>query len=750
MGESVPAGVFGALRGGHREGRRQHLRDRVVPIDLPECRNQARVRVSTARPFERCAREQSRVGEPHVKGKDAPGRKMMPHRGKQLGKGIPTGEMRETIERHRDEFVRLPKAQCPCVTMVPMQARAYRRGFVVCTLRKGVEHLDRGVHTGHRVARARQRNRHPPRSDAVFKHLAPSAGQSLVKPYVVHPFGEQSVIESRSGIQRSDHGRRSYSPPERTRCTLPRANCRMNQIDRLIAHLQRFDAAALIAASDAPVVIRTAEGDRTSAQVLDHAQVVAIVSEVAPAAVLTDLKSGHTARFAYDAGPSAVSVDVVPTPGAWKATISLQAARQSLAPRLSAPPAQASAPQVSVSPARRLSVDPPARQGSMVSIVPGPPGLPRMAESLALRPSIPPDSRLIDRLLRSMATAGASDLHLSTGCPPLVRLHGEILRMEDAPPWTDENLRTVLNGIVPPRNREEFERRRDTDFGYEIQAVARFRVNMFLDRNGIGAVFRRIPFEIVSAEQLGLPPAITDFCALSKGLVLVTGPTGSGKSTTLAAMIDKINTTRDEHVITIEDPIEFVHSDKRCLINQREVKLHTDSFRAALRAALRQDPDIVLVGEMRDLETIEIAIETAETGHLVFGTLHTSTAPSTVDRMIDQFPAERQAQVRTMLSESLKGVVAQTLCKRIGGGRVAAYEILVGNPAVANLIREGKTYQLYGQMQGSRNVGMVTLGDALGELVANGLIEPREAYLRALNKVEIRTILQSLGAEVPE
>src|SRR6266508_1848093 len=256
--------------------------------------------------------------------------------------------------------------------------------------------------------------------------------------------------------------------------------------------------------------------------------------------------------------------------------------------------------------------------------------------------------------------------------------------------------------IAPERNREEFKRRNDTDFAYEIEGLARFRCNFFRDRKGMGGVFRQIPGKIITAEEMGLSREILQLCHLPKGLVLVTGPTGSGKSTTLCALVDYINRNRSDHIITIEDPLEFVHENKRCLINQRQVGAHTDSFKDALRAALREDPDIVLVGELRDLETIAIAIETAETGHLVFGTLHTNTAPSTVDRIIDQFSADRQAQIRMMLSESLKGVIAQTLCKKIGGGRVAAHEILLCNSGVSNLIREGKTFQIPSMMQTGR------------------------------------------------
>ena len=253
--------------------------------------------------------------------------------------------------------------------------------------------------------------------------------------------------------------------------------------------------------------------------------------------------------------------------------------------------------------------------------------------------------------------------------------------------------------------------------------------NVFLDRKGMGAVFRRVPTTILTADELELSPSILKLCALKKGLVLVTGPTGSGKSTTLAAMIDHINRTRTDHIVTIEDPIEFVHDNKRCLINQREVHTHTRSFKAALRAALREDPDVVLIGEMRDLETVAIALQTAETGHLVFGTLHTTTAASTIDRIIDQFPASNQAQIRVMLADALKGVIAQTLCRRVGGGRVAGLEILIVTPAISNLIRSGKTHQIPAMMQVSRGSGMVTLNDALGDLLKAGKITPEEAQL---------------------
>jgi len=350
---------------------------------------------------------------------------------------------------------------------------------------------------------------------------------------------------------------------------------------------------------------------------------------------------------------------------------------------------------------------------------------------------------LIDQLFHRMCELKASDLHLSSGSPPLVRRDGEMQRLVDnAPPLTTDMLKRLLTEIMPETNRLEFEARHDTDFAYEIEGLARFRANIFLDRNGIGAVFRVIPSKILSAETLGLSQHVLGLCELKKGLVLVTGPTGSGKSTTLCAMIDYINRSRADHIITIEDPIEFVHRNEKCLVNQREVHNHTRSFKDALRAALREDPDVLLVGELRDLETIAIAIETAETGHLVFGTLHTTTAASTVDRVIDQFPADRQSQIRVMLSESLRGVIAQTLCKKVGGGRVAALEVLLVNGAISNLIREGKTFQINSMMQVGRAQGMVTLNDALNELVKKNLITPEEALVRAVDKAGMDVLLK--------
>ncbi len=354
----------------------------------------------------------------------------------------------------------------------------------------------------------------------------------------------------------------------------------------------------------------------------------------------------------------------------------------------------------------------------------------------------------IDALFHLMVERGASDLHLSSGVRPSLRVDGRIEAVSEWPELDADGVARLIEPIAPERNRVEFRETNDTDFAYEVAGLARFRCNFFVDRKGPGAVFRVIPSEILTVEDLGLSPHILDLCRLTKGLVLVTGPTGSGKSTTLCALVDYINRIRHDHIITIEDPIEFVHENNGCLVNQREVVSHTQSFKRALRAALREDPDIVLIGELRDLETIAIAIETAETGHLVFGTLHTTTAISTVDRIIDQFPPAQQSQIRVMLAESLKGVISQTLCRKIGGGRVAALEVLMGIPAVVKLVREGKTFQIPSIMQTGRKYGMVTLNEALTELVRRNLIEADEAYLRAVDKLGIVKQLQGAGKDL--
>lgn len=336
----------------------------------------------------------------------------------------------------------------------------------------------------------------------------------------------------------------------------------------------------------------------------------------------------------------------------------------------------------------------------------------------------------ITELLAFSAKQNASDLHLSAGLPPMIRVDGDIRRLNVAA-LEDREIRTLVYDIMGDIQRRDFEESLETDFSFEAPGVSRFRVNVFNHGRGVGAVFRVVPSEVLSMETLGLGDVFRRLASLPRGLVLVTGPTGSGKSTTLAAMVDYINETRYDHILTIEDPVEFVHVSKRCLINQREVHRDTRGFSEALRSALREDPDVILLGEMRDLETIRLALTAAETGHLVFGTLHTTSAAKTVDRIIDVFPGDEKAMVRSMLSESLQGVIAQTLLKRHSGGRVAAHEILVANSAIRNLIREDKVAQIYSAIQTGGGQGMQTLDAALARLVGENLVTRQEAQAKA-------------------
>jgi len=348
----------------------------------------------------------------------------------------------------------------------------------------------------------------------------------------------------------------------------------------------------------------------------------------------------------------------------------------------------------------------------------------------------------IDQFLRLLVQQGGSDLHLSCGNPPIIRVHGHLQRIKFRE-LTPADMKALILEVLTNEQRERFDTSRDLDFAYEIPGVARFRGNAFVQHRGMGGVFRVIPSKIPSADELKLPSAIREFTRLNKGLVLVTGPTGSGKSTTLAAMIDLINQTRPEHILTIEDPIEFVHQPRVSLVNQREVGPHTQSFASALKAALREDPDVILVGEMRDRETISLALTAAETGHLVFGTLHTNSAHKTVDRIIDIFSADQQDQVRAMLSESLRGVVAQQLLrKKGGGGRVAAHEILVGTPAVGNLIREAKTFQLPSVIQTGKREGMVQMDQSILAHLSAETVDGEEAYMKAHDKAAFRQYLE--------
>ncbi len=347
----------------------------------------------------------------------------------------------------------------------------------------------------------------------------------------------------------------------------------------------------------------------------------------------------------------------------------------------------------------------------------------------------------IDALFNMMKEQGASDLHLSTGNPPIFRQRGEMVRL-NFKALGHEELKTILFEILSEKQQAQFTETKDLDFAYEVPGLARFRGNIMMQYRGIAAVFRIIPTKILSADELGLPEGVRRMTNFKKGMVLVTGPTGSGKSTTLAGMIDLINSTRKEHILTFEDPLEFIHENKLSLMNQRQIGEHTESFASALRAALREDPDVILVGEMRDLTTIQLAMSAAETGHLVFGTLHTSTAAKTVDRIIDVFPTDQQEQVRAMLSESLKGVICQQLLKTADGkGRVAALEIMLGTPAIANLIREGKTFQIPSIMQTAKKDGMQLLDQHLLDLLKTKMVNPEEAYRCAVDKKQFEQYL---------
>jgi len=339
----------------------------------------------------------------------------------------------------------------------------------------------------------------------------------------------------------------------------------------------------------------------------------------------------------------------------------------------------------------------------------------------------------ITELLAFSAKNNASDLHLSAGLPPMIRVDGDIRRINVAP-LEHSDVHDMVYDIMNDKQRKDFEEFLETDFSFEVPGLARFRVNAFNQNRGAGAVFRTIPSNVLSLEELGAPGIFKEICENKRGIVLVTGPTGSGKSTTLAAMMDFLNDTIYEHILTVEDPIEFVHESKKCLVNQREVHRDTLGFNEALRSALREDPDIILVGELRDLETIRLALTAAETGHLVFGTLHTSSAAKTIDRIIDVFPAAEKDMVRAMLSESLKAVISQTLMKKTGGGRIAAHEIMIGTPAIRNLIREAKIAQMYSAIQTGQNIGMQTLDQDLKVLLSKGLISKGDAMTYAANK----------------
>ncbi|HMJ19870.1 MAG TPA: type IV pilus twitching motility protein PilT [Gemmatimonadaceae bacterium] len=514
----------------------------------------------------------------------------------------------------------------------------------------------------------------------------------------------------------------------------------MAQLDRFLNILVSNNATALIMSEGNVATVTIKDSARpVMKQPLTSAQILTLVREIAPSDHPHALDAQGGVRFEYTSADGTFDVALTQN-----GKISARIERKS-GPTNGAQPASNGTLPTIEAPKVEARMETPRAQAPNAATAPT--SAPK-AEAPAVSST---GNRALDRietLLRTLVSRKASDLHLRAGSPPMLRASGEIESLPNEPVLTSDDIDAMLATVMLEHNREEFKELNDTDFAHEIAGVARFRGNALRDRKGTGAVFRAIPAAVVTVEQMGLSQEVQRLCHLTKGLVLVTGPTGSGKSTTLCALIDLINRTRSDHVITIEDPIEFVHESKKCLITQRHVGVHTSSFRHALRAALREDPDIVLVGELRDLETVSMAIETAETGHLVFGTVHTSTAVSTVDRVIDQFPPDRQAQIRVMLSESLKGVISQVLCKKIGGGRVAAREIMLSTPSVSNLIREGKTFQLPSVLQTSRRLGMVTMNDALIELVDSGQVEPQEAYLKATDKVGVIHMLKQRGKDI--
>jgi twitching motility protein PilT len=513
----------------------------------------------------------------------------------------------------------------------------------------------------------------------------------------------------------------------------------MAQLDRFLNLLKTNNGSALILAEGEVATVTIKDSPRpVMKQALTSAQILTLVREITPTDKPHGLDAKGAVSFEYSCADGTFEVALTQN-GKIVARIQPKGASTNGA-KPNAAPSKSAAPQATPpTPVPQAAAAPPRVEAPSLEQILRPPQASASGNRALDR---------IETLLRTLVSSNASDLHLRAGSPPLLRASGEIAPIPGEPVLSSDDIDVMLNAVMLEQNRAEFKEINDTDFAHEIPGVARFRGNALRERKGTGAVFRAIPAAVVTVEQMGISQEVQRLCHLTKGLVLVTGPTGSGKSTTLCALIDLINRTRSDHVITIEDPIEFVHESKKCLITQRHVGVHTSSFRHALRAALREDPDIVLVGELRDLETVSMAIETAETGHLVFGTVHTSTAVSTVDRVIDQFPPDRQAQIRVMLSESLKGVISQVLCKKIGGGRVAAREIMLSTPSVSNLIREGKTFQLPSVLQTSRRLGMVTMNDALIDLVDSKQVEPQEAYLKATDKIGILHMLKQRGKDI--
>jgi twitching motility protein PilT len=493
----------------------------------------------------------------------------------------------------------------------------------------------------------------------------------------------------------------------------------MSAVDGMLQMIVEQNAKGLRLAAGSPARIIDASGtsQEASSQDLTRQEILQLVGPIVPEQARRRLPRESTVDFDY-ASPS----------GPFKVTILRNGSE--IAVSFAADAAAAAAPPAPAVPAAPLV------PGDEVPM-PAPP-----------TPSVILRGHPIDRLFRVLWASQGSDLHLSAGMPPLMRKDGQIQVLEvDAPALGGDDITSLLDPIVPPARRDELASRHDTTFAYEVTGLGRFRAKVFADRKGRGAVFRFIPAVLMTAEELNLSPYVLRLCTLQNGLVIVTGPSGAGKSTTLSVLVDYINRTRTDHLITIEDPIEYLHESKGCLINQREIGTHTDSVAAALHAALLEDPNIVMVGDLRDAATAKLALQIVESGHLVLATLPAATATTAIDRVIDQFPETQHAHIRMLLSEALKGVIAQTMCRRAGGGRVAAFEVLLVTSAIANLIREGKTFQVPSMIQASRAQGMISQGDALMELVTSQAVAAEEAYAKAVDKAGFEELLMRAGVD---
>jgi twitching motility protein PilT len=518
------------------------------------------------------------------------------------------------------------------------------------------------------------------------------------------------------------------------------------RIEPFVDVLLRERAEQLYLLPDEPVTIVSGGRPRkVTRQPLTDRHIYALLMDVAPSDAADRIDRRNEAAFEYAAGRGLVRVRVIPEGTRLTAVISpVPAEAQGTASR-GRPPAAApppSAPRPSAIAAAPFVSEP----------VPGslaPPAAPAALPGEFAASQYSAAEQRLRQLLAALVAAGGSDLHLRVNEPPAFRKHGELSR-HGAPPVSGTDLELMLLAVMPEADRVTWKETGDADFAYEVQGLARFRCNAARERRGPAAVIRVVPAHILGADELGIPEAIQRLCRLQRGLILVSGPTGSGKSTTLGALVDLINRERAAHIVTIEDPIEFIHESRRSLVTQRQVRLHTAGTAAALRAALREDPDVVVIGELGDLDTLTLALETAETGHLVLSTMRTTSATGTIDQIIDRFPPDRQAHARGLLADALKGVVSQALCRKVGGGRVVARETVIVTQPIAHLIREGKTFQIPAIMHNARKTGMQTLNDALLELVELGQVEPQEAWLRSVERAPLENALKAKGMVVGE